>query len=75
MASVTKEQLKAAFEVTTAVCGVIRAVGEIPSGHLYARMLEGCPLLTSDDYGRVLETIKRAGLIEVRNNLIKWVGP
>ena len=68
--SITQET--AAVQFIAAIADAIRDLGEIPSGHLYARLMDRMDLRT---YNAVIETLKRAELIEVKQHLITWVGP
>jgi hypothetical protein len=66
----TKEQ--AAFEVVAAITEIIRTSGEVPSGELYAYLMDKMSLET---YNRILSTIKSSGLVVEKNHLLVWVGP
>lgn len=71
---VTKEQLKAAFNLVAAVSEILHAVKEIPSGELYVRLMEkGCSL---ESYTKIIDTIKGAGLVKERpDHMLVWIGP
>lgn len=47
----------------------IEALGEVPSGHLYARMMGHMDLET---YQAVITQLKRAGLVAESNHLLTW---
>lgn len=68
----TKEQVQIVFEVMSAMAGVIRAKGEIPSGELYAAVMGKMDIHT---YEAILSRIKGSGLVEEKNHLLRWVGP
>ena len=55
-----------------AIAESIRAVGEIPSGHLYAQVMG---VLTLEQYERAVGVLKGAGLVEERGHVLRWVGP
>lgn len=67
-------KVKAAVEIAMAVAEAIRELGEIPSGHLYAKlMLYG---VTLTQHQSILGTLTMAGLIEVTPaHLVRWIGP
>ena len=69
MKALTQDQ--AAVEIIMAVAEAIRSLGSVPSGHLYARVM---PFMNLDAYTRVIETLKRAGLVTEKNHLLTWVG-
>jgi hypothetical protein len=69
----TAQQLRAAVSVTAAIAEVIRELREVPSGTLYAQVMN---TLSADDYQRVLGLLSNAKLISVDgNHLIRWIGP
>lgn len=68
----TKEQRLAVLELVHAVGELIREVGPIPSGELYARLAPGMNLPT---YQALLASLEESKLIRVRNHLISWTGP
>lgn len=72
MATPTREQVRAAFDLMVAVTEVIRDVKEIPSGVLYARLMDK---LSFPAYMAMLESLQRTKLIEVKSHVIYWVGP
>lgn len=69
---VTKEEARAALEIVMAVGDAIKELGEVPSGHLYARLMGRMNL---DTYNRIIGTLKGAGLVSEENHLLSWVGP
>ena len=71
--SETRRQLEAAIQALKALAEIIRHAGEVPSGELYARLMGR---VTLDDYTRLVETLKRAGLVtETPGHLLRWTGP
>ena len=62
----------AAVQVIAAVAEAIRGLGEVPSGELYVHVMSR---LSIEQYGRVIATLKSAGLIEERNHVLRWIGP
>jgi hypothetical protein len=68
----TREQIQAIFDVMLAITEVIRAAGEIPSGVLYARLMDKIDIHT---YNAILSRIKGSGLVVEKNHLLTWVGP
>jgi hypothetical protein len=69
----TKEQVRAALEVTRAVAEAIRDLGEVPSGHLYARLLG---TLSLEQYEAIIGVLKRTRLVEEdSSHVLRWIGP
>ena len=68
----TKEQLGALLDVTRAVADAIRDLGRVPSGHLYARLMEHMSLET---YDGVIGLLKRSGLVEEKSHELIWIEP
>ena len=65
--------LRTALTVLVAVADVIREVGEIPSGHLYAAMMTKIDLL---EYERIIDVLVKAELItRDRSHMLRWIGP
>jgi len=69
---ITPEQLSAAVGVIIAVGTAIRELGRVPSGHLYAGLMGQMDLRTFES---VIETLKKAGLVEERNHELIWKEP
>lgn len=68
-----RDQLESAFQALKAFAEIIRHAGEVPSGELYARLMGK---VTLDDYTRLVETLKRTGLVtETPGHLLRWVEP
>jgi hypothetical protein len=72
----TQEQknkdVEATIGVIKAVADVIRELGSIPSGHLYARLIGH---LNIDQYNTIIGLLKRAGLVEENAFMLRWIGP
>lgn len=66
----TQEQR--ALTIVRIVGEAIQGLGSVPSGHLYAHLMDLMPL---DAYQQILSVLTKAGLIRVENNLITWIGP
>lgn len=72
MEQVSKEQTKAALSVLMVLADAIRDLSEVPSGELYA-VVSGT--LSLDSYNKALGLLKRSGLVEEKNHLLRWIGP
>jgi len=68
----TAEQVTAGIRMAAAVAEAIRDLGSVPSGHLYARLMEYMSLET---YNKIITVLKNANLVEESNHLLTWVGP
>ena len=62
---------KEAFKVVAIVGRAIKELGEVPSGHLYARLMD---VMNLDQYQAIIGILKKAGLINEENYLLTWVG-
>ena len=67
-----QEKIKAMLAVVQSIAEIIRLAKEIPSGHLYARLMNSMDL---NQYTSIIECLKRTGLIEEINHMLKWKGP
>jgi hypothetical protein len=47
----------------------IESLGEIPSGHLYAQVMNIIPL---SEYNEVIAILKESGKVTETNHLLKW---
>jgi len=66
------KQITAIFTVAIAAAEVIRELGEIPSGHLYARMMDK---LSCHQYQQIIDMLKKAGVVEeTPAHLLRWIG-
>ena len=66
---VTKEQIKSGLYLIRAVADAIKEAKEIPSGHLYAMMMNYVSL---SEYEKIIGILKNAGIITEKMNLLKW---
>jgi hypothetical protein len=56
-----------------AVAEAIRELGEVPSGHLYARVM---PYVSASAYDRILGILIEAKLVRRSgSHLLTWIGP
>ena len=70
----TPEQVEAVTGMVLAVGDCIRALGSVPNGELYARLMP-MPFMTFEIYTRIIATLKGAGVVHEKNHLLTWVGP
>lgn len=68
----TEAQVTAAIRAVAAIGDAIRELGSVPSGELYARLMGH---LDIDQYQRIIDTLKRTGLVAELGHVIKWIGP
>jgi hypothetical protein len=68
----TPEQIYAALMVLKTVADIIRELKEVPSGVLYARLMEKG--MTLSNYEATINRLALAGVIRVSGNVIHWVG-
>lgn len=67
------DTLKAALGVLTALAGVIRAKGSIPSGELYAQV---CGTLSLSTYEGAIGLLIRSDMVKRDvSHLLTWIGP
>ncbi len=63
----------AAVRVAHAVAETIRELGQVPSGHLYARLMG---VMELHQFEQVIDLLIEARLVERdRSHLLRWVGP
>jgi hypothetical protein len=62
----------AATLIALTLAEAIRELGEVPSGHLYARVMDRLSLA---DYTAIISALKGARLISESHNLLTWKGP
>ncbi len=63
----------AAVRIAQAVAGAIRDLREVPSGHLYARLMG---VMTLQQYEQVIDLLVDAQLVErAPSHLLRWIGP
>lgn len=64
-----KEQAMKLVEVMGIVASVIKEVGSIPSGHLYAQLMGK---MSFETYQDMIATMERLNVISVKNHLITY---
>lgn len=68
----TAEQVKASIRVVQAIADAIRDLKQIPSGHLYGRLMGH---LSLQDYERIIDVLVNAGVVrEDPSHLLVWIG-
>lgn len=60
-----------AVQAFLAIAETIQGVKEVPSGHLYARVMDH---LSLEEYQGIIAALKRAKLVKERNHLLTWIG-
>lgn len=70
MTTTSTEQTKAAINAIAAVAEAIRALGTVPSGHLYAQVMGH---LSLESFEGIIRTLVRAGLVRESSNELTWV--
>ena len=68
----TKDQIAATILTVRAVADAIQSLKRVPSGELYARVMSHMDLPT---YERIIETLKRIGLVTETAHVLEWRGP
>lgn len=63
---------RVAVEVIFAIAEAIRGLREVPNGELYVHV---CGKLDLGQYEAIIRTLKGAGLIEEKANMLRWIGP
>jgi transcriptional regulator GlxA family with amidase domain len=69
---VNRPKKAAAVGALLAFAEAIRALGSVPSGVFYANVMGSVDL---DQYQTAIRTLTSAGLIEVKSDVIRWIGP
>jgi hypothetical protein len=69
---VNKTQL---YATIIGVSETIRELGEVPSGHLFNALLMQYPATSASDFQRIIDTLKRARLVEEKSHILRWIGP
>ena len=64
------ERVKAGLSLMVAVAETVKDLGQVPSGHLYAVLMDQ---MTFDQYNRIVDIMKRAGMVTEQNNQLTWV--
>lgn len=73
MGTLTPGQASKAIEVLHAMAEVVRGLGEVPSGVLYAHCMGA---LTLEQYERAIDILVGAGLVERASaHVLRWIGP
>lgn len=68
----TAAQIKAALGMTVAVAETIRELGSVPSGHLYAQLMNKVDLV---GFESLIRNLKNAGLVSESAHMLTWIGP
>ncbi|MEQ1862834.1 MAG: hypothetical protein ABMA13_23170 [Chthoniobacteraceae bacterium] len=71
MKATSQQMAKALTGILLAVSEAIRSLGEVPSGHLYARVMKYLPL---EAYEAVIGILVGSGVVEKRGDLLVWKG-
>jgi hypothetical protein len=71
MAATPSAEIAATLQIVKAVADTIRDLGSVPSGHLYAQLMSS---LTLEQYQRVIDLLKRAGLVKEVHYELTWIG-
>jgi hypothetical protein len=67
------KQAQAAAGALLALAECIRNLGSVPSGHLYARLMDYMSLET---YQKLIEILVQAGMVRQHpSHLLEWIGP
>lgn len=74
MNQITVNTIKAGFEFAATVATIIAELGEVPNGILYARIQEKLPKWNLEIHNSLIDSFKSIKLIEIENDLIKWIG-
>ncbi len=59
-------------QLATILAETIQALGEVPSGHLYAHVMQHVDL---EVYQAAIDVLVRAKLVKNSNHLLTWIGP
>lgn len=70
-AKLSTEKARAALAVVAAVAEVIRELGTVPSGDLYARVMGHISL---EEYEKLIGILKGTGLVSESAHQLKWIG-
>jgi hypothetical protein len=62
-------QAKAGLSLVVAVAETVKDLGEVHSGTLYAALMDR---MTLTQFDRVLDIMKRAGMVTQKDNLLRW---
>ena len=72
LTGVTNEQIVAAFGILLAIGDTIQALGSVPSGELYARVMGKVDIGT---YNAAIDKLKSCDLITESAHVLTWIGP
>lgn len=66
-------QVKAYLNAVRAIGEIIQACGEIPAGHIYARV---CDRMSAETFNGMIDKLVKAQVVErERSHLLRWIGP
>lgn len=66
-------RVKAQIQAIVALSDTIRELGSVPSGHLYAQVMQ---YMTIDFYNSAIGILKNAKVVEESDaHLLTWIGP
>ena len=68
----TLAQKRAALDVVFAIAEAIRTLGSVPSGELYARVMN---VMSLQSYQQVIASLVAAGVVEESAHMLRWIGP
>lgn len=66
----SKSQIAAGLNAVRAIADAIRELREVPSGELYARVMD---VLSLEQYQSIIGLLTRAGLVANRGHLLTWI--
>ena len=67
-----KKKIQATIQITGAIGQAIASLGSVPSGELYAQVMNKLDL---GSYNHVIEMLKGAKLVQESNHVLTWIGP
>lgn len=67
---ITKEDIARVKATIEVVAEAIQALGEVPSGHLYARLMQH---MTLSQYESIISVLINQGRIARNNHLLIWI--
>jgi hypothetical protein len=68
----TQKELSAGLQAIKAIADAIKELGSVPSGHLYAQVMNH---LSLQAYEKIILILVNGGLVENTGNLLTWKGP
>jgi len=73
---VSQADVEAVVDIILTLSDSIKAAGPdgIPSGHLYAMVLQFLPNLSSFNFQLMIDKLKNAGLVKERAYLLTYIG-